>query len=103
MGAQATVVAGLDLLENPIWSALSTTHADLAEGDEFARRFPPEVTLLAGLAEETTAACVALSWLLGPGEVAALFLREVPPLPAGVAMVQTGQVAQMVWSEGCEL
>jgi len=31
------------------------------------------------------------------------FLREVPKLPVGVAMVQTGQVAQMVWSEGCEL
>ena len=43
-------------LDNPIWNSLSTLHAHFAEGDALAKRYPPEVTLLAGMAEPTVEA-----------------------------------------------
>ena len=34
-------------LERPIWSALTTTHASFALGNDLARRYPPDISPMA--------------------------------------------------------
>ena len=36
-------------LDNPVWSALTTTHAALAVGAGDARRYPADITPMCGL------------------------------------------------------
>ena len=37
-------------LERPIWSALTTTHASFALGNDLARRYPPDISPMAAVA-----------------------------------------------------
>src|SRR4030095_3479880 len=36
------------LLDNPVWSCLTTRHAHLALGGDAARRYPPEISPITG-------------------------------------------------------
>src|SRR5208283_2496955 len=63
----------MHILDNPIWNSLSTLHAHFAEGDELAKRYPPEVTLLAAMGEPTIEAYGSLAKTLQRAG-AALFL-----------------------------
>ncbi len=83
-------------LERPIWSALTTRQAHLAEVDGRARRFPPAVTALAALAAPTDEAWRALAGLLAADEVAGVLLDEAPALPAELELVEGAPCAQMV-------
>jgi ribosomal protein S18 acetylase RimI-like enzyme len=93
MAAERTnTVHGLD---NPIWSALTTFHASFAEGDELAKRYPPEVTTLAAMREPTREAYESLAKTLqraGTG----LVLDQPPEIPSGWIMMHSSQIAQMV-------
>jgi predicted GNAT family acetyltransferase len=83
------------MLDNPIWGALTTAHARLAEGDGLARRYPPEVTPLAGLIEQSPAAYAALAALIPIGGMAGLFRDVLPDPPAGWEVVTRGPMRQM--------
>ncbi len=83
-------------LNNPIWHALNTVQRHFAEGDNSAKRFPPAVTTLAGLREQTAESFAALSRLLDAHETAALFLDEVPDDPPGLEIVEVGPLLQMI-------
>jgi ribosomal protein S18 acetylase RimI-like enzyme len=82
-------------LDNPIWNSLSTLHAHFAEGDELAKRYPAEVTLLAGMGEPTAAAYASLAKTLQRAG-AALFLDQPPQIPAGWITVHASPLVQMV-------
>ena len=82
-------------LDNPIWHSLSTLHAHFAEGDELAKRYPPEVTLLAAMGEPTVEAYAALAKTLQRAG-AALFLDQPPQIPAGWITVHAAPLVQMV-------
>jgi ribosomal protein S18 acetylase RimI-like enzyme len=82
-------------LDNPIWNSLSTLHAHFAEGDELAKRYPSEVTLLAGMGEPTVASYAALAKTLQRAG-AALFLDQPPQIPAGWITVHASPLVQMV-------
>jgi predicted GNAT family acetyltransferase len=88
--------AEFSILNNPIWQALSTAHAFLAEGTDLARRYPPLVGPLAGIREESEEAFEALSALLHPSGAAGLFLDSRSHLPHGWQILQHTQLAQMV-------
>ena len=83
-------------LNNPIWHALNTVQRNFAEGDHSAKRFPPSVTTLAGLREQTSESFADLSRLLNDQETAALFLDEVPDEPQGLEIVEVGPLLQMI-------
>jgi ribosomal protein S18 acetylase RimI-like enzyme len=83
-------------LDRPIWEALRTTHASMAEGDELAKRYPPEVSPLAALREQSPEAYVSLGRLLAPRETAVLFLTEPPRPPEGWTIVRSGGLEQRV-------
>jgi len=68
------------VLDHCIWNALSTCQISFAEGDEFAKRYPPEVTTLAAIRDFSPEPFPALSRLMGPGGMGIFFLHAVPPL-----------------------
>jgi len=88
----------LILLDNPVWSALSTTHASFAEGDELAKRYPVDVAPFAATRDQSTESYDSLARLLGPGVTAALPLAAMPELPAAWTVVRKVDSAQMVWN-----
>jgi ribosomal protein S18 acetylase RimI-like enzyme len=85
-------------LDNPIWNALRTEHAGLAEGDGLARRYPAAIGPLSGMADTSHASYDALKSLAGPGGIVVLFLTGTPAPPAGWTMVREGLMHQMIYS-----
>ena len=88
-------------LDNPIWHALTSTHADLAEGDELARRYPLHLAPFAAVRQQTPEAFAALARALHPEGMAALFITPLePPLP-GWTHLRTFEVMQMICENSC--
>jgi predicted GNAT family acetyltransferase len=82
-------------LDNPIWFALTSTHANVAEGDGLARRYPLHLAPFAAVREQTPEAFAALARALYPEGMAALFVTPLaPPLP-GWTHLRTFEVVQM--------
>src|SRR6478752_7420680 len=84
-------------LDNPIWSALTTEHAALALGNGLARRYPADVSRLAGLREPTPEAFADLRELgeLGTG----LFTAQPVDVPEDWSVVRTRRIEQMICHE----
>jgi predicted GNAT family acetyltransferase len=83
-------------LDNPIWHALTSTHADLAQGDALARRYPLHLAPFAAVREQTPEGFAALARALHPEGMAALFVTPLkPPLP-GWTHLRTFEVMQMI-------
>jgi len=82
-------------LDNPIWEALQTNLARFAEVGAAARRFSPQVTLLAGCAEPTPEAFASLAMLQTDGQPSVLFLNRVVNPPAGWKVIERDSVLQM--------
>ncbi len=83
-------------LDHPIWHALSTVHANFAEGDDLAKRYPADVSPLAAVREQSPQAYASLGGLLGPEEVAVFFLDGPPQVPAGWRLLQDSEMHQMI-------
>jgi len=80
-------------LDYPIWTALTTRHALLAQVNGPARRYPPDIAPFAALADETAQSWAALHALMRPGEPAALFTPApvTPPAQFEIVMAATGE------------
>jgi hypothetical protein len=85
------------LLDNPVWNALSTTHASFAEGDDLAKRYPVDVAPFAATLDQSPESYRSLARLLGPEGTAAIPLAAMPLLPEGWTVVRRVDSAQMVW------
>lgn len=85
------------VLDNPVWNALCTTHASLADGDDLAKRYPPEVAPYAAIRDLSSASFDSLARLVGPESVAAMFL-DTGCEPAGWSIIRSFRCVQMVWS-----
>jgi len=83
-------------LDNPIWQSLITTHAHFAEISNAARKFPHEVSVLAGLFEPTTENYNSLAAMMHPGERVGLFLQDPPDPPAPWVIDRTCPLLQML-------
>ncbi len=83
-------------LDNPIWQSLITTHAHFAEIPGQARKFPHEVSVLAGLSEPTPENYDSLGAMMRPGERVGLFLQDPPDPPAPWAIDRTCPLLQML-------
>jgi ribosomal protein S18 acetylase RimI-like enzyme len=87
-------------LDNPIWSALTTRQAHLAETSDLVKRFPPDITSLAAFAEPSDAAYASLSNLLS-GAPAGLFLHSRAAFPGdGWVLLRDLVLLQMVHENG---
>ncbi len=93
-------------LDNPIWTALTTTQQQIAQISALARRYPPEIGQLAGFESPTREAYESLAKLFPAGGVVALALDadpDTPPeLPPSWSIVELAPMLQMIYT-GSEL
>jgi ribosomal protein S18 acetylase RimI-like enzyme len=84
-------------LEQPPWSALTTSQAAFALGNELARRYRPEIAPMAAVREVSDACLEALVSIMKPGDVVGLFNPE--PVAAGrhLTAIMQKTVDQMVF------
>ena len=83
-------------LDRPVWNALSTRHAALAQGGSLAKRYAPSVHPFASSRDESTESLRALADIAAPGETSVILQAdEFVPLP-GFAVIMTAFGVQMV-------
>jgi len=86
------------ILDRPIWNALQTEHAGLAEGGALARRYPPSIVPFAAASDSSRESLEALAKLAGSGEVMALVEPETITIPDGFDVVGEAILVQMIGS-----
>ncbi|QDX24860.1 GNAT family N-acetyltransferase [Sphingomonas suaedae] len=84
------------VLDRPIWSALTTGWAHLAEGDARALRIDRKVGMFGAAADAAPESAVALAALVPQEGELWLVERDPLPLPPGVRVVKEGLAVQMV-------
>jgi ribosomal protein S18 acetylase RimI-like enzyme len=87
-------------LDNVIWEALTTRQTEFAEGRAQARKFPPQVTTLAGFSEPSAEGYESLKQLLSGRETVALFLEEPHRQQAEWELVGSDLLLQMSCENG---
>lgn len=83
-------------LDNPFWSCLATRHQHVARGGALARRYPADISPLAGLPANAPANVAALESLVDVGDDVALVGPFIPKLGSGWQIVHSGELTQMV-------
>jgi ribosomal protein S18 acetylase RimI-like enzyme len=96
MDSARASLADVALLDNAIWHALATEQAYLAQGNELARRFPPDISPFAAMRYTSPEAFQALAEVLD-GDFAALAFVTQPNLPAGWVTRLTVEANQMIF------
>ncbi len=84
------------MLDNVVWTALTTAHAGLAQGDGPARLYPRDMTPFAAVVEPSAAAYAELAHLLPAGLEARLFRPREEPTPEGWETLSVRPILQMV-------
>ena len=84
-------------LERPSWSALASTHASFALGNDLARRYQPDVAPMAAVREVSDACLQALAALMKPDEAVGLFSAEPVPANPDLNVIARKTVEQMVF------
>jgi ribosomal protein S18 acetylase RimI-like enzyme len=88
----------MDPLDNPIWFALRTAHAALAQGDGSMARYPADVAPFAAVAADgDRPSHLGLAGVVGAAE-ATFFVGALPTLPAHVHARREPGVLQMTCS-----
>ena len=81
-------------LDHPIWTALTTRHQALAEGDGLlARRYPTDITPFADMTDMSPRSFAALGAMMSGSEIAALFTPDPVSVPDEfkVLLAETGE------------
>lgn len=82
-------------LDRPVWNALLTRQAELAQGDRHALRFDPTYEPFAASADDSAESLAALAKLVAAeGETWVVEAADRPP-PPGVTVVRTALLHQM--------
>lgn len=84
------------VLDRPVWNALTSRHAALAEGDSLARRYAASVHPFASTRDAGAESLAALAALARPGETLVVLQRDEMPLPPGFALAGEAAGVQMV-------
>ena len=84
------------MLDRPIWSALTTRHASLAEGGDLARRYRPSIHPFTAMADDSPASLRALEALVGVDDTALIVQTAPIGLSDTFVPVTTASVVQMV-------
>lgn len=84
------------ILDRPIWSALTTRHAHLAEGGSTALRFQPSISQFAATMDDSEASLAALSALTSVGDQQIFLQRDEIALPQGFDATIKARGVQML-------
>ena len=83
-------------LDHPIWHALTSTQAALAQGSARARRYPPEFAPFADMADMSPESFAALGGLMAPSDYVALFTPDAVIAPAAFKILLAKTLEQMI-------
>jgi predicted GNAT family acetyltransferase len=80
-------------LDYPIWTALTTRQAAVAEGGALARRYPVPIAPFAALTDTSAESFAALGALMSPSDIAVLFTPDAvtPPDNFKILLAETGE------------
>jgi len=84
-----------EMLSNPMWTALATTHAGHAQTSGLLKRFVPDVAPFCAV--EQAGADIGGATILHQGEHI-YFLGTIPALPANCTVVYEAAILQMVYA-----
>lgn len=84
------------VLDRPIWNALGTRHAPLAEGGTLARRYPASIAPFAATESEDEESLRALAELAPNGETLLLLMADPIVTPSGFVTTTAASAVQMV-------
>ncbi|MFB2564549.1 GNAT family N-acetyltransferase [Rhizobium sp. IMFF44] len=90
------------ILDRPIWSALETAHASLAEGGPLACRYPPSIVPFAASADNSIESLQALAKLPLGEEVMAIVEAEPIIVPEGLVTLSSATLVQMIAQRSSE-
>jgi predicted GNAT family acetyltransferase len=90
------------LLDRPVWSALASRHAVLAEGGALARRYPAAIVPFASTAHDSPESLAALATLVAPGET--IYMAQADPiaLPPELSPALVARGVQMLAEKPAE-
>jgi ribosomal protein S18 acetylase RimI-like enzyme len=83
-------------LERPVWDALAGRQRELAVGGDRARRFAPDIGLLAAARDDSPESLSELAALVPAGGSLLLLQAGAIALPAGTVAVSTAAGVQMI-------
>jgi GNAT superfamily N-acetyltransferase len=86
----------LDVLDNPIWAALTSGHRSLARSNGRARRYPPDVSPFAALEAPSAAAFADLLALVEPQETVGMCTADPIEAPPDWSILRARPLEQMV-------
>ncbi len=90
----------MELLDNPVWHALTGPQAEFSEGSSLALRYQTDVAVFAALPDEVGPdAWNALAELVGPGGSAVLFRPAAVEVPHDWEIALSMQSLQMIATE----
>jgi predicted GNAT family acetyltransferase len=90
------------LLDNPVWSCLSSRHAQFASGGSLARRYHADISPISGLAGVAREHVAALETIAGIGDDVALLGLSVE-FGASWEMLYASRLTQMIRREASPL
>jgi ribosomal protein S18 acetylase RimI-like enzyme len=88
----------INILDNPVWHALTGPHGVYAVGRGKARHYPRDMAPFSAIAEPSDSAYADLAADLPAGTEARLFRPDVEPLPDGWQEISCFRMLQMVAS-----
>jgi ribosomal protein S18 acetylase RimI-like enzyme len=83
-------------LDNPVWSCLTTRHAQFASGGKLARRYLASISPLTGLSGSGPGHVAALEALVEVGDDVGIVGPFAPPLPANWQTLYASELTQMI-------
>lgn len=84
------------ILDRPAWSALTSRHAALSQGDDLARRYDPTIVPFAAARDDSEGSLQALGALPGPDESLVFVQADPIVLPRGFVATLTADGVQMI-------
>jgi predicted GNAT family acetyltransferase len=84
------------VLDRPVWSALATRHASLAEGSTLARRYPASIAPFAASESEDEESLHALAELAPKGEALLLLMADPIVTPFDFVTTTAASAVQMI-------
>jgi len=84
------------VLDKPAWSALTSRHADLAEGGSLARRYQPSIVPFAAMLDNAPQSLQALAALVSAGDSIVMLQADEIALPVGFTVLSSAAGVQMV-------
>ena len=84
------------LLDNPIWSSLTTEQAKVARGTALAKRYDAEVAPFAAVGAVSRSAAEDLAAIVAPGDSVYL-VGIAPAFDARWTLLSSSNIVQMIW------